>query len=229
MDKNNIEPGKHYAIREHPNDDLQHVKIVESVRSRKWRAEWIDPNPGLIDYVASRHIIVPWGQRQALLSDERNAGTMALAVQRSGFPGDHHPIAFAVDTILDATSEHSISVNHGVLSYEADALERVAARAGIGPPDHPVSYRDRHGRHHLPWDCALALAEAFARNEPLQRRGWRERRENSLGSWLPATWTDCRGRFGIPFSFPRAGSDADAVISVVRARRSGSCRAAAAV
>jgi hypothetical protein len=53
MDKNNIEPGKHYAIREHPNDDLQHVKIVESVRSRKWRAEWIDPNPGLIDYVAS--------------------------------------------------------------------------------------------------------------------------------------------------------------------------------
>ena len=59
MDKNNIEPGKHYAIREHPNDDLQHVKIVESVRSRKWRAEWIDPNPGLIDYVASRHIIVP--------------------------------------------------------------------------------------------------------------------------------------------------------------------------
>ena len=54
MDKNNIEPGKHYAIREHPNDDLQHVKIVESVRSRKWRAEWIDPNPGLIDYVASR-------------------------------------------------------------------------------------------------------------------------------------------------------------------------------
>lgn len=82
MDKNDIELGKHYAIREHPDDDLQHVKILESVRSGKWRAEWINPNPGLVDYVASRHIIVPWGQRRALLRDERNAATMFASVDR---------------------------------------------------------------------------------------------------------------------------------------------------
>ncbi len=55
---------------------------------------------------------------------------MASAVERSGFPSNQHPIAVAVDTILDSTSEHSISVNHGVLSYEADALglaERLVA------------------------------------------------------------------------------------------------------
>lgn len=166
MDKNDIELGKHYAIREHPDDDLQHVKILESVRSGKWRAEWIDPNRGLVDYVASRHIIVPWGQRGALLRDERDAATMAASVDRSGFPGDRHPIAMAVTTILDSTSERGIHLHHGVLTYETDVIERIAARAGIDPPDHPVGYQDRHGRYHLPWDCALALAEAFARNEP---------------------------------------------------------------
>ena len=166
MDKHDIEPGKHYAIREHPTDDLQHVKILESVRSGKWRAEWIDPNPGLVDYVSSRHIIVPWGQRRALLRDERNADAMTAAVDRSGFPGNHHPVAIAVTEILDSTGERDISVHHGVLSYEPDVLERVAARANIDIPDHVVGYRDRHGRHHLPWDCAIALAAAFACNEP---------------------------------------------------------------
>jgi hypothetical protein len=47
-----------------------------------------------------------------------------------------------------------------------------------------------------------------------------------LHSWLPATWTDCRGRLGIRVCFPQADSDADAAILVVRARPSGSYWAA---
>jgi hypothetical protein len=52
--------------------------------------------------------------------------------------------------------------------------------------------------------------------------------ENPLHSWVPATWTDCRGRLAIRVCFPQADSDQDAPISVMRARRSGSGRAAGA-
>jgi hypothetical protein len=154
------------------------------------------------------------GQRQALVRDERNAGNMASAVERSGFPGDHHPTAVAVDTVLDSTSEHSISVKHGVLSYEADALERVAARAGIDPPEHPVGYQDRHGRHHLPWDCALALAEAFARNEPstvldpidTQEHEWATEARSPGHSYLIGLLTEYRAAWAIVRQW--AGHDA---------------------
>jgi hypothetical protein len=50
--------------------------------------------------------------------------------------------------------------------------------------------------------------------------------ENPLVPLVPATWTDCRGRFTIRVRFPQADSDAAAPISMMRARRSGSCRAA---
>ena len=83
MDKNDIELGKHYAIREHPNDDLQHVKIVESVRSGKWRAEWIDPNPGLVDYVASRTREVDGGSEATSRSLTSRTKKAALAKNNS--------------------------------------------------------------------------------------------------------------------------------------------------
>ena len=89
MDKRNIVPGADYAIREHVGDELQHVKVLASVRSGKWRAEWIDPNPGLIDYVRSRDVLVEWAARHALLRDERNAEAMTRAAATSGYPGQN--------------------------------------------------------------------------------------------------------------------------------------------
>lgn len=166
MDKNNIKTGKHYAIREHAGDELQHVKILELVRSGKWRAEWVEPNPGLVDYLRSRDVVVEWSDRRAFLRDERSAQALAASIERSEFPGDQHPLDLAVSLVLDASGERSVYAHKGVLHFERDAIERVAARAGIDVPEHPVGYRDRHGQHYLPWSCALELAEAFARREP---------------------------------------------------------------
>ena len=39
MDEINIKTGRHYAIREHAGDELQHAKILELVRSARWRAD----------------------------------------------------------------------------------------------------------------------------------------------------------------------------------------------
>ena len=39
-----------------------------SIRAeQKWRAEWIDPSPGLIDYVDSGQLIVPWKEHGVLM------------------------------------------------------------------------------------------------------------------------------------------------------------------
>lgn len=52
MEKNAIHPGKHYAIRERrsPDEPFQRVKVLEAVRSGKWRVEWV--NSSVLDYAA---------------------------------------------------------------------------------------------------------------------------------------------------------------------------------
>jgi hypothetical protein len=52
MQKSEIQVGQEYVLREgkSPDASLQRVKIIQHVRGKKWKAEWIDPNPGLIDY-----------------------------------------------------------------------------------------------------------------------------------------------------------------------------------
>jgi hypothetical protein len=52
--------GVEYGFRQKPRpaNDLEHVRVLEKARS-KWRVEWIDPNPGLTDYVTSGQIVVP--------------------------------------------------------------------------------------------------------------------------------------------------------------------------
>jgi hypothetical protein len=166
MDKSNIVPGQQYAVRERAQDDLQHVKVIEAVRSGKWRVEWIDPNPGLIDYVRSRDIVVEWSQRRALLRDEESARRLAETVDRSGYPGLDHPLDTAVNIVMDSTGEPSLHTHKGVLHFERSAIDRVATRAAVEVPTHPAGYRDRHGQERLPWTCALELAESFARAEP---------------------------------------------------------------
>ena len=51
MQKSEIQIDQEYVLREEkdPNVPLQRVKIIQHVRRKKWKAEWIDPNPGLVD------------------------------------------------------------------------------------------------------------------------------------------------------------------------------------
>src|SRR5213593_4471587 len=55
MLKSQIKVRHEYAFREkrRPGEPIQRVRIVEHVRGNKWKAEWIEPNPGLADYVES--------------------------------------------------------------------------------------------------------------------------------------------------------------------------------
>src|SRR2546426_12516046 len=81
MQKADIKVGGEYALRESrtPGTPLHHVRIVEHIRRNKWRAEWIEPNPGLKDYVESRHLVVPWKQRKAFLRDEESGAAAPRA------------------------------------------------------------------------------------------------------------------------------------------------------
>lgn len=158
--------GGEYGFRERarPGDHLDHVRVLEKARS-KWRVEWIEPNPGLVEYAASKQLVVPWKERKGFLRDERNRDRLAAA-SLSAWPGHQHPVCSAVDEVLEATGEHLSTGNSGLLSCELDTLERVCKRAGIEVPAHPCGYRDRFGVHHLPFESALGLAQRFAAAEP---------------------------------------------------------------
>ena len=67
MSKSEIKPGLEYAMREKrlPGTPFQRIKIVEHIRGNRWKAEWIEPNPGLIHYVESGQLIVPWKGHKA--------------------------------------------------------------------------------------------------------------------------------------------------------------------
>ena len=61
MVRSEIKPPTDYAFREKrvPGSPLEHFRILEHIRHNKWKAEWIDPNPGLVHWsrplLARRH------------------------------------------------------------------------------------------------------------------------------------------------------------------------------
>src|SRR5262249_36457580 len=73
MNKPDIVAGEQYALREKRNASIQRVRIVEHVRGNRWKAQWIDPNPDLIHYVESGHLLCSWKQLKAFLREESEA------------------------------------------------------------------------------------------------------------------------------------------------------------
>ena len=69
MLRSEIQAGQEYVVREgkDPDAPLQRVKILQHVRGKKWKAQWIDPNPGLIDYVESQNLVVRFNELKAML------------------------------------------------------------------------------------------------------------------------------------------------------------------
>ena len=51
MLKGEIRRGAEYAFREKrgPGSPLQRVTVIEHILGNKWKAEWIEPNAGLVD------------------------------------------------------------------------------------------------------------------------------------------------------------------------------------
>jgi hypothetical protein len=40
-----------YALREKREARIERVRIIEHIRGNRWKAQWIDPNSGLVHYV----------------------------------------------------------------------------------------------------------------------------------------------------------------------------------
>lgn len=169
MEQREIEIGRLYAVREPPRTggEMQKVKVLERVRSGRWKVEWIDPNPGLVDYVKSANIICRWADHRAVVRDEERYERLR-GISDPMWPGEEHPLTEAVGEVLASTGEDIYTV-HGVLMAPPDVIERVCARSGVDPdalPDHHFSFVDRAGTQHLSFGAALHLAKAFAAAEP---------------------------------------------------------------
>lgn len=167
MDKAGIQAGVEYVFREppRPGAPIQRVRILEHVRGRKWKVEWIEPNPGLVDYVESKNLVVPWKQRQPFLRDEERE-------QRLREDADRHrgrpetPVERALSEIFESTKDQ-LTFHRGILTGQPDSLNRVKERAGLDPArNHPLSYVDRGGGAHVAFEEALELAQAFCAKEP---------------------------------------------------------------
>ena len=97
MLRSEIQPGVEYALREKRavGAPFQRVRILEHIRKNKWKVKWIEPNPGLIDYVESGQLIVPWKDRKAFLKEEESAERIQNHNDRLGYK-EQSPIAHAL-------------------------------------------------------------------------------------------------------------------------------------
>ena len=115
----------------------------------------------------SNHLICLWKEHKAYLKEEAAAARMWEHNERVGYKKDS-PLERAVEQVFENIKD-DVGFYRGVLSGSPDAFDRVRARAGMGPiADHisPVSYKDRQGELHFPFDDALELARRFCAAEP---------------------------------------------------------------
>jgi hypothetical protein len=121
-----------YAFREtrSSNTSFQRVRVIEHARRNKWKVEWIEPNPGLVDYVESGQLIVSWKEHKAFLKEEENAEHQRQHNERHGYERDDSPITEAVQQVFESVGD-DIDFFKGSVVGSLEAIARLRARAGI--------------------------------------------------------------------------------------------------
>src|SRR5258708_9372294 len=106
MLKSEIKPGSVYAFREKPKPALpfQQVRVVGHVRGNKWKAEWIEPNPGLLHYVESRQLVCAWRDRKAFLKEEEQEARLKRENDQEGYSKDS-PVDRAMHCVFESLGE----------------------------------------------------------------------------------------------------------------------------
>lgn len=169
MDKHLIEVGRKYALREKVSagQPLIQVQVLELTgRGSQVKVRRLsEPHEGLEEYVKTRQLLVPWGERQALLKDEERAMRFDEARQ-----GRNQALAGAIRTVMEATGYSDGGADDdGTVHMTAAALREIARLAGL-PQNledmHEAAYVDRYGEMHLPVGLAERLAHAYASAEP---------------------------------------------------------------
>ena len=154
--------GRAYAERAKPNDAecaLRKIIFVGPARAGKAADGDLD---GLEEWVPTRTVMCPWGERQAFLRDESRWNALQEAAA-----GDYDPVVEeAISTVFEATGEETGFIR--VWTVDPLRAQRLWRRAGLeGSPDqHPLAYTDRGGQLHLAYETALQFAQAFAAAEP---------------------------------------------------------------
>jgi hypothetical protein len=169
METSQLVPNRLYAFREKrvAGEAMLKVRVLEVVgRKGRVKVRFEDgPHPGLDEYVHSRQLVVPWGERTSLLRDEERLERLKQLEREGVDPA----VATAVEVILEATGERTVELMGWGIEASPEAVERVMARAGIvgtATQLHPLAFVDRLGRAHIPTAGAEVLARAFAAAEP---------------------------------------------------------------
>ncbi len=215
MLKSEIQPGKDYALREKrtPGTPFQRVRIIEHVRGTKWKAEWIEPNPGLVHYVDSSQLITRWKDHKAFLKEEADEQRLRKHNEEVGYK-PKSPVILAVEQVFSAVGDE-VSFYEGCLSGPPDAVDRVRARAGVAQASNsPFSYVDRRGTLHLPFDEALELGRKFCAAEPAAvlvkaeslEREWASEAQRAGGEYLVGLLNEYRAGWALARQW--AGHDA---------------------
>lgn len=166
MLRSQIAVGTEYALRERGSDTLQRVRILEHVRGSKWKAEWVEPNPGLVHYVDSGNLITTWKDRKTFLKGEEDARRLREHNAQQQWRKDS-PTDLALYSVFDCLADPDVSYYRGVLRGSAEGLERLKHRARMyASTRSPVAYVDRQGQVYLPFDEALEIARRFSAAEP---------------------------------------------------------------
>ena len=87
MLKSEIKPRTEYAHREKrvPGAPFQRVRIIEHIRGNKRKAEWIDPNPGLVHHAESGQLVCLWKEHKAFLKEESDVQRLREHNERNGY------------------------------------------------------------------------------------------------------------------------------------------------
>jgi hypothetical protein len=167
MLKSDIKAGAHYAFREKrkPGIPFERLKILEHIRGNKWKAEWIEPNTGLVDYVESGQLIAPWKENKAVLREEADRQRIDEHNERQGYRLKS-PITNALSEVFESVGEE-VTFWGGSLRGKPDAIDRLKTRISLKSGQHsPYSYVDRQGMLFLPFDEAIEIARKFCAVDP---------------------------------------------------------------
>jgi hypothetical protein len=141
------------------------------------------PEPGLIHYVESGQLIVPWKEHKAFPKEEENEERLWEHNTRHGYKV-RSPLIAAVEEVFASVGD-DVQFYRGVLGGPAETIDRVKARAGIASGARsPVAYVNRQGSLRLPIDEALEIARKLCATEPTSARSNRSKRTR-MGSGSP--------------------------------------------
>ena len=169
MQHSQIEVGRKYAMRVKVSagQPLLQVQVLEKTgRGSQVKVRRLsEPHSGLEEYVKTRQLIVPWGERQTLLRDEEWARAFDEARPRR-----NQALAGAIETVMYSTGYNDASADDdGTIHMRAEELREIARLAGLPQKLEdldPLAYVDRDGYMHLPIEVAEKLAHAYASAEP---------------------------------------------------------------